>query len=269
MVDRVVLNNQTSTVAALPAPRDTEDIRARGVEILAGDLFEISLASLLFLVQYEAINGWLTIAKRGVVTMTKGHISSARCGSLRGHDGLRELLFHRGGRFSIVRGELEGTEGPPVANPTFAMMDAYRLRDEWTRLAPQILRVPAARPWRATGGPLDATVAQFDGRRGVAEALRSRDGALCPLIDPLLEAIATGLLERISGGAAATEVAPAAAVPAAIGDFYELVERGRDCVRRGEYKAAHDLLTQALALRPDDRVVQQNLRALVQRLRQS
>lgn len=267
MVDQVVLDNQTSTVAALPAPRDTEDTRARGVEILAGDLFEVSLASLLFLVQYEAISGWLTVARRGVVSLTRGHIASARCGSLRGHEGLRELLFTRGGRFSIVRGELESTEGPAVTNPTFAMMDAYRLRDEWNRLAPQILRTPAARPWRPTGGPIDATVAQFDGRRSVAEALRSQDGALCPLIDPLLEAIAAGLLERISSGATAAAAA-AVATPAVSSDFYELVERGRDHVRRGEYRAAHDLLTQALALRPDDRVVQQNLRALVQRLRQ-
>ncbi len=265
MVDRVVLDSQSSTVAALPAPRDTEDTRTRGVEILAGDLFEISLASLLFLVQYEAINGWLTITKRGVVTMTKGQLSSARCGSLRGHDALRELLFHRGGHFSIVRGEPSGTEGPAVTNPTFAMMDAYRMRDEWNRLAPQILRAPAARPWHATGGPIDATVGQFDGHRSVAEALRSQDGALCPLIDPLLAAIASGQLERISGDAAAAAVPPSAAS----NDFYELVERGRDRVRRGEYKPAHDLLTQALALRPDDRVVQQNLRALVQRLRQS
>jgi len=145
------------------------------------------------------------------------------------------------------------------------MMDAYRMRDEWNRLAPQILRAPAARPWHATGGPIDATVGQFDGHRSVAEALRSQDGALCPLIDPLLAAIASGQLERISGDAAAAAVPPSAAS----NDFYELVERGRDRVRRGEYKPAHDLLTQALALRPDDRVVQQNLRALVQRLRQS
>lgn len=234
---------------------------------MAGDLFEISLASLLFLVQYEGINGWLTVAKRGVVTMNKGHISAARCGSLRGHDGLRELLFHRGGRFSIVRGEPLGTEGPAVANPTFAMMDAYRLRDEWTRLAPQVLRVPSARPWRNNGGPLDLTVAQFDGRRNVAEALRSQDGALSPLIDAVLEAVTAGRLERGNGSAAPS--APPAAEPSAVGDFYDLVERGRDHVRRGDYKAAHDLLTRALALRPDDRVVQQNLRALVQRLRQS
>lgn len=265
MVDRVVLDNQSSTIAASPAPRDTDDTRSRGVEILAGDLFEVSLASLLFLVQYEAISGWLTIARRGVVTLNKGHISSVRCGSLRGHDGLRELLFHRGGHFTIVRGELEATEGPAVHNPTFAVMDAYRLRDEWNRLAPQVLGVPAARPWRATGGPLAATVAQFDGRRSVAEALRSQDGAISPLIDPLLEALASGQLERVSGGGA---VAPASPGPAPDSDFYELVERGREHVRRGDYKAAHGLLTQALALRPDDRVVQQNLRALVQRLRQ-
>lgn len=259
-----MLGNGTSTAATAPAPRDAEDARPQGVEVLAGDLLEISLASLLFLIQYEAISGWLTVGRRGVVTMTKGHISSARCGALRGHDALRELLFHRGGRFSIVRGELAAAEGPAVTNPTFAMMDAYRLRDEWTRLAPQVLRVPPARPWRATGSPLDFSVARFDGSRNVAEALRSQDGALSPLIDPLLEAVAAGQLERSSS---ATRDPPPPT--AAAGDFYDLLERGRDRVRAGDYEGAHDLLTLALALRPDDRVVQQNLRALVQRLRQS
>jgi len=268
MVALVVLDNSASTVAA-PAPRDVEDTRPRGVEILDGDLLEISLASLLFLVQYEAINGWLTVGARGLVTMTKGHISSARCGALRGHDALRELLFHRGGRFSIVRGELTGVEGPPVTNPTLAMMDAYRLRDEWTRLAPQILRVPAARPWRATGNPLDFIITHLDGRRSVAEALRAQDVAQSPLIDPLIEALATGQLERSHSHSnhASSSAAPTPTPAAA--DFYDLLERGRDRVRAGDYEGAHALLTLALALRPDDRVVQQNLRALVQRLRQA
>lgn len=239
-----------------------------GVEVLAGDLVEISLASLLFLVQQEVIDGWLTVGRRGVVTMRRGQIIAARCGALRGQDALRELIFHRGGRFSIVRGEVrdEDQDGPHVANPTLAMMDAYRLLDEWARLLPQVLRVPAAKPWRATGGVLDSFVAEFDGRRSLADIARVQGYPLTLLIDPLLEAIAAGLLVRSSGGGVP---APVSLSTPASEDFYELLERGRECVRRGEFNEAYTLLTQALALRPDDRVVQQNLRALTQRLRQS
>ncbi len=256
--------------ASVLTPRPVEARRHDGVEVLAGDLVEISLSSLLFLVQHEVIDGWMTVGRRGVVTMRKGQIIAVRCGSLRGHDALRELIFHRGGRFSIVRGEVrdEDQDGPHVANPTLAMMDAYRLLDEWARLLPLVLRVPAAKPWRATGGALDSLVAKFDGRRSLAEIVRVEAFYLTLLIDPLLEVIAAGLIVRSSSSSGSSGGESVQVPTPTSEDFYELLERGRDCARRGQFNEAHTLLTQALALRPDDRVVQQNVRALTQRLRQ-
>lgn len=231
--------------------------RPLGIEILGGDLFEVSLTSLLYLAQFEALTGWLLVGARGVITLHKGQPGLTCAGALRGADALRELLFHRGGRFSLIRGAPE-PDADALTNITAVMMDAYRLRDEWTRLAPLVLR-PAG-TWRPDG-PLAAVVGRLDGRRSLAEALRELETPLTAVLDPLLQALAQGQLERSGGARAAAPVE-------ASEDFYGLLDRGRELMRRGELEAACSALRRALALRPDDRVAHQNLRTLEQRLRQ-
>jgi hypothetical protein len=235
--------------------------RPRGVEILQGDLFEVGLAALLQLAQYEALSGWLEVARRGAITLYKGQAVDSRCAALRGLDALRELLFHRGGRFSLRRGATEPPGGPALS-VTFALMDAYRLRDEFARVSDCAFRAPPARPWPDVGAPVDRVVARCDGRRTLAQACQAADEPFTLVIDPLLHAIGDGRLERADLVHAARDDLPAGA------DFFELVDRGRDLMRQGEHRSAHAVLLRALALRPDDRVVQQNLRALAQRLQQ-
>jgi len=230
----------------------------RGVEILSGDLRDISLSSLLQLAQYEGASGWLRVARRGEIALRRGHVLDARCGALGGIEALRELLFHRGGRFSLLRGEPDCP--PAVDNVTFAVMDAYRLRDEWTRLADVVLAPASALPWRPTGGLLDSVVVHFDGQRSVADALAAApDAPSCTtlLLDALLDALRLGLLRRVTA-----PVQPASEPEL---DFYELIDRARALMRGANDEAAERLLRRALALRPDDRVAQQNLRALSQR----
>lgn len=234
----------------------------RGVEILQGDLFDVGLAALLQLAQYESLSGWLEVARRGVITLHKGQATGARCGELRGLYALRELLFHRGGRFSLRRGATEPAPGGVVENVTFALMDAYRMRDEFARVSDCTFRPASARPWPAGDAPLDRVVARCDGRRTLAQALQAAGEPWTPVIDPLLHAIAEGRLER-------ADVIPLRDEVPATEDFFELVDRGRDLMRQGEHRSAHAVLLRALAQRPDDRVVQQNLRALAQRLQQS
>ena len=227
------------------------------VEILGGSLADISLTSLLQLTQHEAISGWLEIARMGEVAISKGHVLDASCGPLTGVEALRELLFHRGGRFTLVRGDPQ--ERRAIDNVTFAVMDAYRLRDEWARLASVVLEATSDRPWKPTGGLLDAVAVQFDGRRTVEEAVTSSSPFVTLLIDPLLDAINLGLLVR------AARPAPAEEEPEL--DFYQLIDRGHALLRSGSYEAAEQQLRRALVLRPDDRVAKQNLRALIQRRR--
>ena len=239
-------------------PCDPEQ-RPLGIEILHGDLFEIGLTSLLYLAHFETLTGWLVVGARGLITLHRGQPGFTRAGELRGAGALRELLFHRGGRFSLIRGTPEDDPHGPLDNTTAVMMDAYRLRDEWARIAPLVLRpAPAWSPPR----PLRATVARLDGRRTLADAARDSDDPLTPQIDLLMQALADGALERLG----APVSAPAAAIDS--DDFYGLQDRGREHMRRGEHEAARVALERALALRPDDRVVQQNLRALAQRQRQ-
>lgn len=237
----------------------TEDMDKHegGVEILGGDLSDISLTSLLQLAQYEAVSGWLCIARRGEIVLSKGQVLDASCGALTGLEALRELLFHRGGRFSLLRGEPTGAR--VIENVTFAVMDAYRLRDEWARIAGIVLRTAGGEKWRPTGGLLDTFVVHIDGRRTVAETVALTTGCATLLLDALLDAMNLGLLVRV-----ATPVARAED-PAL--DFYELIDRAQALLRGGNYETAERHLQRALALRPDDRVAQQNLRALMQRRR--
>jgi len=238
------------------APFATADIHPGGVEILGGDLGDISLTSMLQLAQYEAISGWLCVARRGEIVLGKGQVLDARCGPLTGVEALRELLFHRGGRFSLLRGEPTGAR--VIENVTFAVMDAYRLRDEWTRIAGLVLRPAGGQMWRPTGGLLDTFVVHFDGQRTVGEAVTVTAGCTTLMLDALLDALHLGLLVRVA--------APAARSDEPL-DFYELIDRAQTLMRGGNYETAERHLQRALALRPDDRVAQQNLRALSQRRR--
>ncbi len=228
-------------------------------EILSGDLSDISLTSLLQLAQYEAISGWLRVTRRGEITLHKGQVLDASCGRLTGLEALRELLFHRGDRFSLLRGEPKSQR--TIENVTFAVMDAYRLRDEWTRLAGVVLRPGNDQPWRPTGGLLDTIAVHLDGRSTVAEATAAANANGCTtlVLDALLDAINLGLLVRIA--------APAARIVEPNLSFFELIDRARVLMRSNNDEAAEHLLRRALELRPDDRVAAQNLRALTQRRR--
>lgn len=238
--------------------------------LLRGDLRDISLPSLLQLAQAEAITGWIRVHGRGEIGLLKGQVGAVACGSLAGIEALRELVFPEDGRFSLVRGEPGGVRC--ADNVTFVLMDAYRLRDEWKRLAGAVLRPVADGSWKPTGGQLDEIVLDLDGRRTLAEILRGRPRWITLLLDALLDALHLGLIERVAAGRPEPGPVLALAPPVAEAepeDFDELVERGRALARRGELAAAEEALERALARRPEDRVVQQNLKALARRRRES
>lgn len=58
---------------------------------------------------------------------------------------------------------------------------------------------------------------------------------------------------------------PPPASPAETDDYYDLLDRAREQLRAADIDAAEALLLRALRVRPGDRVVQQNLRALARR----
>ncbi|WAS90949.1 DUF4388 domain-containing protein [Nannocystis punicea] len=234
-------------------------LRPRSTELLRGDLRDVSLVSLLQLAQVEAVSGWLRVDGRGEISLLKGHVGSVVCGRLSGVEALRELAFHDRGRFVLARGEPAGDRCGD--NVTFALMDAYRLRDEWKRLAEAVLRRVDEKPWKPTGGPFDPIVLELDGQRPLAELVAPHLGIVTLVIDAALDALRLGLVERVLD---AQRRPPALAVVDGE-DYDDLLDRGRELARRGDYDAAESLLRRALARRPDDRVVQQNLRALARR----
>lgn len=234
-------------------------LRPRSTELLRGDLRDVSLVSLLQLAQVEAISGWLRIEGRGEISLLKGHVGTVACGRLTGVEALRELAFHDRGRFVLARGEPAGDR--TCDNVPFALMDAYRLRDEWKRLADTVLRRVDDKPWKPTGGPFDPIVLELDGRRSLAELVDPHPGITTLVIDAALDALRLGLVERVHG--VPRRPPPLAVVDSE--DYDDLVDRGRELTRRGEFDAAEALLRRALARRPDDRAVQQNLRVLARR----
>ena len=245
--------------AALPFPRPRPPL---GREIMSGELGEISLAAILQLALYEAVSGWLAVPTDGLITLMRGHVIDARCGNLVGVEALRELLFLAGGRFVLTRGE--PPPGLPIDNVTFASVDAYRLRDEWARLRDTVLRPIAGTTWQPAGRGLDHLGDALDGRRTLAEVVQRCGGGVTLILDAVIDALALGLLERVKPDAAAAPAEPV--IDPGLG-FFDLVDRGRDRLRAGDLDAAEHLLRRALELRPDDRVVLQNLAALAHRRR--
>lgn len=258
-------------------------------EVFGGDLQDVSLNSLVQLAQAESISGWIRVQRRGEVVLAKGRIVGAVCGALRGIEALRELMFLRDGRYSVVRGQ--PPDAPLLEGVLYAIMDAYRLREEWSRVSGLVLRRVGDQRWHPIGHPVDRLVAALDGRRSLAELAADLDASVTVVLDPLLDALKIGLLEPAPAPAAAAptvpmftppSLAPVAPPPVApppgaaanpptgpveppTGDYYEWIDRARERMRAGDLDAAERALQQALALRPNDRVAQQNLRALAKR----
>lgn len=238
---------------------------AAEVEILAGDLQDVGLNSLVQLAQAESLTGWIRVFARGEVSLVKGRISGAVCGPLLGIEALRELMFLRDGRFSAVRGEPQASA--PLEGVIYAIMDAYRLRDEWARLGELVLRRAGGQQWHPVGHPLDRVAQELDGRRTLAQVTAGLGAAVTVVLDALIDALNIGVLEQVAAPAPLAVVpTPAETEPElAPQDFHALLERGRELLREGDLDAAEAALRRALALRPDDRVASQNLRVLLRR----
>ncbi|MEZ4385202.1 MAG: DUF4388 domain-containing protein [Nannocystaceae bacterium] len=247
---------------------------AEGQRILSGDLGDISLPTLLQLVQIETISGWMTIDNHARIDVSRGHLVGARIGALTGVEALREILFQEGGTFQVLRGEPEG--GDAIECVPFAVMDACRLRDEWDRIAGKILRMSGDHTWKATGTAVDAVMAAVDGERSIHEISVDLGQPPTLIVDGILDAMAMGLVS-VAGSKPVDASLPAhvTLVEEALDggdifdeedgeeiDFYELLDRARTLLRSGELDAAETAVRRALRERPDDRVARQNLRAI-------
>lgn len=245
--------------------------------VMSGDLEYVRLGALLHLAETEMLSGRISFEDHGHVEIDRGHPVAAACGDdLGGIDAMRELFFCDRGSFELrLADDIQGDSlGPVIA----LVMDGCRLVDEWERLATMHLvwdptwedgADDALRPLiRRVEGVLGA----LDGSRSLAQVIAARGRHRSRVTDPLRILLEAGHLEEVEPPEGATDAAASTVTPVpgtvpADGDYDELVARGRELLRGGDLDAAEERFLSALELRPNDRVVAQNLRHV--RLRKS
>ncbi len=252
-------------VIALVSRVVEREVLSTGQSILCGELAEISLSTILHLMDLESLTGWLLIDGDARIDFHAGHVTTASKGALRGACALREILVCGGSAFEVFRGEPRSEV--VMCRISLTILDAFRLRDEWQKMETSVLRLVGDQRWHPTGGGVDALMEQLDGKRTLAELVRHTGLSLGTVVEEILEAKTLGLVEvcehcdepvrrkKTPSISAIHYGADSAAV-----DFFELLDRARVSIRQRSLESAEELLNRALHLRPNDRIAQQNLR---------
>lgn len=229
-------------------------------ELLRGRLDPLQLTTLLQMASSDEVTGWLSVDSVGQVGFVDGAIVAAECGALRGTAALTLLVLRCPPQAAFVLQDDTPPRSASLGQTQWLVMRAAQYTDEWKRLAPQVLAVQG----EATPDGLDGVARWMDGRRTVAEAVALGGGLRPALVSALGDAVEAGALVV----AAPPDPDRAAAVPLADQpeDFFALVDEGRALLRARRLAEAELALARALRLRPDDRVVRQNLQR-VQALR--
>lgn len=258
------------------------------LDALSGDLRFVRLSSLLQLVEAEGITGALTLVGNGSLRLSRGDIAAVSAGPLEGYAALRTLFFVPDGRFELaVDPDPDAPRSPPLVPVTRAVLDGVRLLDEWARIGPNVYGPLATPP--ALPSPADQLVAALDGSRALQELVLALRISPALVVDPLLDLIEGAVLQETAPAAAPTPwpgvralrgdekggEPPATSIPTQTTltvetplDYDQLLLDGRRLLREGDFEAAERCFTQAVDLRPDDRIAAQNLRR-VKQLRES
>ncbi len=238
-------------------------VRNTGQSILCGELDEISISTLLHLMELESLTGWVSIDRVAMIDFHAGHVTTASIGSLSGACALQEIVIQGGTTFEVFRGNPRQTT--VMCRISLMLLDAFRLRDEWLKIEDSTLRLVGDQRWHPTGRGVDALMEQLDGKRSLAD-LAGRTGLpLGTIVEEIIEAKTLGLVEVCEpcNVPKPRKKAPrSGAIHYGSGgvDFFELLDRARASIRRRSFAAAEALLSRALNMRPGDRIAQQNLR---------
>ena len=221
--------------------------------VMRGRLGIVCLASLLHLLESEAFDGFLVLEGRATLELRQGHIIHVRAGDLTGLTALHSLFFLDGDVFLVIPGE--PPPGAVLGTTMELVMEAYRLIDEWARLAPMIL---AATPAAREASSLAELLPLLDGVATVGELVAELERSPVQLIDPLLDALARGLVTVVARDAEAS------CSPPKPEEFYELLDTGRALMRKGDLTRAATMLRRAVRAQPENRLARQNLRRVVE-----
>jgi hypothetical protein len=227
-------------------------------EILRGDLEVLNLASVLQLIEAEAVTGVMTFDQGAEIRFKHGQLVSAMIGRRRGVQAVEEMFLTPMSSFVVSQAEV--SEERVLGMMTGVIMSGLRLSDEWARLSALVL---GPRPGREIKDPaLAALVAQMDGGRTVVEVVQAAGSVPVVAIDPLVRGLDEGLLREVS--APAPERAKAALSPPSPEEYYPLIDEGRNYLKLGQLSEAEAAFRRAQLARPDDRLAEQNLKRVLQ-----
>lgn len=225
-------------------------------EILRTSLEGVRFESIVQLAEGEMLTGQILIGDDAWLRFLKGRLVGARAGKLDGQSAFFSIFFRDAGPVVVDRSEQP--DGAELGSVTELIMEALRLVDEWLRLAPMVIQ--------STGQELDGALrglnSLLDGQRTLAEAVLFAGLSPHAVVDPLLAAFQRRVVKSVAPPNAAR--AQAARTPPKPEEYFELIDRGRACMKEGRLAEAEVAFRQALMARPDDRVAAQNLRRVSQ-----
>ena len=227
-------------------------------EILRGDLEVLNLASVLQLIEAEAITGRMSFDQGAEIRFKHGQLVSATIGHRNGVQAVEEMFLTPMATFVVSQVEVH--EERVLGMMTGVIMSGLRLSDEWARLSPLVL---GPRPGREIKDvALAALVKQMDGARTFVEVVQAAGTFPVAAIDPIVRGLDEGLLREVS--APAPERARAALSPPSPEEYYPLIDEGRNHLKLGQLAEAEAAFRRAQMARPDDRLAEQNLKRVLQ-----
>ncbi len=248
------------------------------MQLLSADLQYITLGSLLQVAESDQLNGSFRFEPEGSLVLRNGGVIDAVHGRLKGIDAALTLLMIRSR--SAVFEMFDTDDKAPIADTMALIIDGARLNDDWGNLAPQVLGVRDGLDRASLSKELRAVVDHLDGSSIVNEAVKRAGVDIILVIDDLLALKEDGHVREVAPPrpdrvethtATPAPVTRQVAVPAKpqapsapepeLG-FYDLLDLSRRSLRSKDYGEALALLKRAQAIRPDDRMVVQNIRRI-------
>ena len=263
--------------------------RAHNRRIIAGETSDISLPTLLHLLEIESVHGRLHLGKEATIRLYQGSVVDATFGAHRGLAALREILFRESWSFEVILGP--SAPGQAIERLPMIIMDAFHLRDEWSRIAGVVYRLVGDQRWCPTGAEVDVYMDLLDGVQELRTIVAKVGAPTTLLVERVLEALTLGLIEKVDAPLplGPQTMRPSLTAPAqrpeievvtealarpgptpeeeafiASADFDDLLGFARKSMRRGDLATVEAAVRAALLLDPESRIAQQNLRRVLQ-----
>ncbi len=241
-----------------------------GVEVMSVVCARVSLATLLQVVDMEAVTGWVDVGAHGGVLVSDGLPVDAWLGRWTATDALYELfLVDEAERCVVWEADVAGDRRP--LGPTSSLvLEGARRADEWRRIAGMVLSRAPGSTLATVPARCEPIVERLDGKTPLFQVVDATGVPRHIASHGLAPLVAAGVLvasgEVVPLPVATRSVGVTGSAPAEGPDFFDCLERGRSELRSGDLASAHRWFTHAVELRPEDRVAAQNQRRVARLL---